>query len=414
MAKHDWAFRTFDPMIRAGAFLVLGAIMGCSSSEEGAGKTFNIGLLLPYTGADSGTATNFERAVHLAVGRANDSGGVQGRELHVVAADTHSDVERALVSVKKLIDEDVAIVVGPESSEVADAIAPVLHENDVAFLSPLVGAANDQAYDCSNRWFRLAPSARSLGEAVAKRLDANGVTHATILHAEGTYNDAFRAAVSRRFKSLGGTITAELALDPNAQSHDRVAASVIDSEVQVVVLAASPRTAALVVNEFSVATKHPPAWYLSPLLKTDLLLQNVISHSLDGALGVAPKIYNTSKDFPERFAERWSGDTPLEGAYFYYDAVALLALALEKAELVNGALERAALEDAILDAAAPPGEAVGWNQLEVGLKRTRKGDNIYYSGLTGPMLLDDCGPRRTGTTSVWSVEEDEIVILDDR
>jgi branched-chain amino acid transport system substrate-binding protein len=342
----------------------------------------------------------------------NDAGGVQGRELEIIAADTHSDVDRAVESVKKLIDEDVVIVVGPESSEVADAIAPILHQKDVAFLSPLVGAANDRAYDCTDRWFRLAPSARSLGEAVAKRLDADGVTRATILHAEGTYNDAFQAAVSRRFTSLGGTVAAEVALDPNAQSYERVVAGVIDSGVETLVLAASPRTAALVVNEFSVAMKHPPAWYLSPLLKTELLLQNVMSHSLDGALGIAPKIYNTSKDFPEAFAERWSGDTPLEGAYFYYDAMALIALALEKAELDGGKLERAALEVAILDAAAPPGEAVGWNQLEVGLKRTHKGDNIYYSGLTGPMLLDDCGPRRTGTTSVWTIEDDEIVILE--
>ena len=48
--------------------------------------------------------------------------------------------------------------------------------------------------------------------------------------------------------------------------------------------------------------------------------------ALEGARGVAPKIYDTGADFPDAFASRWQGDQPLEGAYFYYDAVALGAV----------------------------------------------------------------------------------------
>src|SRR5207244_3021470 len=100
---------------------------------------------------------------------------------------------------------------------------------------------------------------------------------------------------------------------------------------------------------------------------------------------------------------------PLEGAYFYYDAMGLLAVALQKTvTAADGSLDVTALEAAIKDAAAPPGEAVGWDELELGLSRLRDGSDIYYSGLTGPMLLDACGPRRLGATTTWQVHTGAI------
>jgi hypothetical protein len=75
--------------------------------------------------------------------------------------------------------------------------------------------------------------------------------------------------------------------------------------------------------------------------------------------------------------------------------VGLLALALEKADQgSDGRADFESLQDAIIDAAAPPGEPVGWDELEVGLKRLQNNRDVYYSGLTGPMLLDSCGERR--------------------
>jgi hypothetical protein len=33
---------------------------------------------------------------------------------------------------------------------------------------------------------------------------------------------------------------------------------------------------------------------------------------------------------------------------------------------------------------------------------------VYYSGLTGPMLLDACGSRQLGATSTWQVHAGTI------
>jgi hypothetical protein len=61
-----------------------------------------------------------------------------------------------------------------------------------------------------------------------------------------------------------------------------------------------------------------------------------------------------------------------------------------------------------LSAAGPPGEDVGWNDLEIGLGQLRNGENIYYSGLTGPLLLNACGERAIGLTTTWEVHAGSI------
>jgi ABC-type branched-subunit amino acid transport system substrate-binding protein len=230
-----------------------------------------------------------------------------------------------------------------------------------------------------------------------------------VLHATDAYDAALSAAISARFAALGGQITLTLELDPNAQTYAGIARQAIDAGVESIFLATAPRTGALAVNELEAISPQPLSFFLSPLLKTELLVANVAPEALEGALGVAPRIYDTSAAFPDAFSARWQGDHPLEGAYFYYDALGLLALALEKTTpTAGGAIDVSQLGAAIQDAAAPPGEGVGWNEIELGLERTREGNDVYYSGLTGPMLLDACGSRQLGATSTWQVHAGTI------
>jgi len=139
------------------------------------------------------------------------------------------------------------------------------------------------------------------------------------------------------------------------------------------------------------------------------LLQNVVPEVLEGAVGVTPRIYDNSGGFPQAFAERWAGDQPLEGAFFYYDALALVAFGLEQTLRDHNELNAALLSEAMLDVAGGPGEAARWNELPAYLPRLHDGDQIYYTGLTGPMLLKPCGDRQVGASSDWRVESGQIV-----
>jgi ABC-type branched-subunit amino acid transport system substrate-binding protein len=410
------ARRTFGFVGRLLGACSLAASVACSPAAEPRGDDITIGLLLPFTGNASATAANLERAAIFAVDQVNAGGGVRGKKLRLVARDTHSEVGRSLRGVQELIAEGAVVLLGPENPEIATEIAPILDAHDVLFLSPLIGASAEPKDECPTPWFRLAPSARSLGEALAKRMDLANMEEVSVVVAAGEYNEALAAALTRRFVELGGEVSIVLQVDPAGQSYAEEVGQVIRADADGIgaddgiVLATSPRAGALFVNEFDALSGRKPHWFLSPLLKTELLVQNVAPSALEGAQGVAPGVDDPFEDFPAAFSDRWLGDRPLEGAYYYYDAVALTAIALEKAESDPGEMPTyAELEAALVDAAKPPGESAGWNELELALRRLRDGADVYYSGLTGPLLLDACGSRRSGVTSNFRVANGQIV-----
>jgi ABC-type branched-subunit amino acid transport system substrate-binding protein len=391
-------------------FALLFALLfcACGSDAKDPSDAITIGVLLPFTGPSAGTASNFERAVLHAVDQVNAAGGVQGRKLRVVSRDTHSEIGRSERALKQLLAAGAVVVLGPESAEIAAEIAPTLAESDVVFLSPLVGSAGEPTLDCTHPWFRLAQSARSLGESLAKLVHREGAKKVAILFSSGAYDDALRGALNNRLTELSGNNPIDLRVEANAQTYAAIVDQLVEQDVDSVVLATSPRTAALALNEFDAAGLDEVRLYLSPLLKTDLFVQNVAPAAVEGALGVAPSIFDDSEAFPASFADRWRGDSPLEGAYFYYDATALVALALEKMAQANAGAPPT-LSQAIVEAAAPPGQEVQWDELDLGLSRLRAGQNVYYSGLTGPMLLEECGERRLGVSQIWSVRDGVIV-----
>jgi neutral amino acid transport system substrate-binding protein len=386
--------------------LLLGGAAGCTEDVEPVPEGVRVGLLLPFTGTASATASNLERAALMAADRVNQAGGIDGKPMRIISRDTHSDPERGVEAARELAALGAVAVIGPESSQVAEELAPVLAEEKVLFLSPFVGAAADPGRTCASPWFRLAPSAKSLGESLAKQASSKGVKKVAVFHSDSPYDRALGGAAATRFTQLGGMVAVKLELDPNAQSYAHEVRAAIDAGVNNVILATSPRAGAIVINEFDALSRTEPRWFLSPLLKTDLLVQNVAPQALEGAMGVAPKIYERDGAFPKTFSDRWLGDQPLEGAYFYYDATALLAIALAKTAYSNTESE---LNSVMLEAAGPPGEQVRWDELDVGVERQSKGEPMYYTGLSGPLRLERCGARTIGITSSWTVAGGYII-----
>jgi ABC-type branched-subunit amino acid transport system substrate-binding protein len=387
----------------------LALVAACAPKPKADPGAIKVGLLLPYTGGDSATSTNFEHAVLLARDMINAGGGIEGHRVEIVEGDTHSDPTRAKESVEGLIGEDVVVVIGPESADIAAWIKPTLDAANIVFLSPLVGAADDDAVDCTTPWFRLAPSARALGEALAKQARADLVGNVALFHAEGAYDEALANAFENRFISLGGTIAVDEIMPTDAQSYAGGISAADLALVDAQVLSATPRSAALLVNELRFIDQSKNRWYLSPLLKTELLLENVGPTALEGATGVTPRIFDTSADFPTAYATRWAGDSPLDGAFFYYDAMALLAFGLERAELADGEISAAGLRAGIAASTGNRGETGTWDMIADSLNRLRAGVDMNYAGLTGPILFQDCGDRRSGESSIWSVHAGEIV-----
>lgn len=177
---------------------------GCTRNEP-----VRIGYVGTLTGRHADLGIAGRDGVVFAVEEANRAGGVEGRPVELLVRDDRGDPETAKRAVQELIDRKVAAIVGPMTSGVALAVAPVVNGSDVAMVSPTVSSNELTGHD--DNFLRVyAPSrsiARKLAEHARQRLGIGRVAViydlANKAHSEGWYRH-FR----ERFEELGGEVVA--------------------------------------------------------------------------------------------------------------------------------------------------------------------------------------------------------------
>ena len=96
-----------------------------TGDDDRAGAPYRIGVLLGLTGTDAAASRPGYRALQLYAERATALGGVHGRPVELVVADTGGDAGRAVEEYRRLVlQEDVVAVVGPGSRAEAVALRP--------------------------------------------------------------------------------------------------------------------------------------------------------------------------------------------------------------------------------------------------------------------------------------------------
>jgi branched-chain amino acid transport system substrate-binding protein len=385
----------------------------CSSQDTSA--TLNVGLLLPFTGEVGAMGINLEEAAMMVADEVNAHGGLAGKRLRLVVGDTHSESVRALESLNRILDEGVVAVIGPESADVAMAILPVLKQRRLLFVSPHgTDSVESTDADADYPWFRLAATPTSFGQALAKRMIADGESTASIVYTSDLYNSALAAAAAAEIQQLGGSALAQIALPVGHEDYSNLLMRASAANLQTVLLAADPISGARIVNDLSILYPSPNRrWYFSPTLKTSSFVANAFPEKIEGAVGVAPSIFASTDAFEADFTATWNGDVPLDGAFYYYDALTVVALSIEHAWIGAGKQDPTfeALRDAVRAVAHTFGIVTEWNQIPSALDLIRKGDTTYYTGLSGPILLDNKGVRQMGTAALWKVVGGKIVNL---
>ncbi|MBD3332391.1 ABC transporter substrate-binding protein [candidate division GN15 bacterium] len=103
-----------------------------------ANDTIKIGLNYPRTGPYYALGDNQHRAAVIAINEINADGGIHGRPIELVCADTRSDAERARANAVDMIDNHgVEMIFGGASSAVAIAVGEVCQQKGVPFMGTL-------------------------------------------------------------------------------------------------------------------------------------------------------------------------------------------------------------------------------------------------------------------------------------
>lgn len=401
------------------ALIALAGLPGCISPIDARGAdAARIGALLPFTGDFAVSGINIERALILAAEAGQRAGGIEGKPVAVISADTHDaatpfvELDRAVTAAQYLMQEVGVIgVMGPETTDIAQRVVAIARNtNTVNFVGGLLPPTAYSAYDrCT---FHILPSVSSLSMALAKRMRADGIGRVTVLYNLDTYGATLGRAVADDFKALGGDPGIPLSFQPDAATYQGLIRDALATQPQAIVLVGYPATAAHIMQEYLVIGSAV-RWYFAPTLQSQGFLDNVPHSLVEGAVGVAPGLSATAaRAFSDLFQQRFSGDVPLTGAYYYYDSMALLLLAVAAAEHTAGtAPSYREICDQIPRVAGPGGEAIPWDQLDRGIALARSGGSVNYEGLTGSVELDDTGEGKAALVDLWTIREGRIETL---
>jgi ABC-type branched-subunit amino acid transport system substrate-binding protein len=393
------------------ASLLVSWCAACSSNGS-KGEHVTLGVLLPYTGEASALSSNLEKGSLLAVERMNRAGGANGLPIEIVFGNTFSDSERAVEQARLLVDQGAIAVIGPGGDEGAEPVYAALSEFGVPLLSPLASALGQGAGTAERPWFRMAPTTRVLGENLAKVVGESGTEHVVAIMADDLYHAEIGAAFVERYAAYGKVEMAAKIDERSIDVEDLVhsVSDQLDAGAQGVMLAMQPRPAARLATELAAlrGAKPAPNWFLTPRLKTELLLQNASPGAFGAAIGIAPQVFNeTRAEFEQLFQEQLD-DKPFDPTFYMYDATVVALLAIDRALASEKPLPEG-IPQAIEEVASFGGVQVSWDGFEQARQINRAHGKMQYSGLTGPVILANDGSRIIGTTSLWGVQDEAII-----
>ncbi len=380
--------------------LALGGVLACDR-EPPPGDAVSVGLLLSYTGYLAANSVNSERALRMAFEAANAAGGIGGRPLRLLARDTRSDPRKVGVPARELLDAGVALVIGPDTTDLIANLGPLFIDRTV--ILPSSNTSSDVEWRRPS-WFVMGAGTTRIACELVAQLRGDGRTNPLLLVNPTGQNNALSWDLGLTYGMPKLVFPTDLAAD--SESLRMISRSVLDRDA--IVLAAFPTSASALVYALTATGElgDPTRWYLSPTLHTPAFLESIPKGGMNGARGVSTGTVGGAGAFRTAFAERWQ-DVPLDDAYPFYDAGAIAVFALARAMSREGAIpDTNRLAPHVLEVTRAGGQPIQWHELERGLALLGQGQEIEYFGLTGLIQFDVSGQTPTATTKWWTVGED--------
>src|ERR1700680_1969142 len=363
------------------AALILLAMLltACGGSRNGNGGTTNtspikVGVIGPMSGFESFIGPDILKGVQVAVDQINANGGILGRQVQIVTADTAGDAVDAVPALRKLINVDqVNLIVGPSSLE-AQAVLPILQQSKIPDV--IVGGTTQLDNLVSKYVWRSSPSDNLLGVAMAYYANNKGYTKAALVFGSNESAQTLKAPVVDAFKRHGGTIVADINLVPDQSSYRSEIEQLYAANPQVVFTQVDAQTGATLFSEI----KELKGLGL-PFIGTDVTASSDFIKAITPTVAqkVLTSLQGTSTggqattQFTQLYQAKF-GATPVELADYGYDGMNVLALAVDAAGSLNGGAGGGEMEEG----AKPAGTTV--YDYKTGYAALKGGTKIKYDG----------------------------------
>lgn len=398
------------------AALLLVTVAGCDDDKSTSPpivEETKIGVLLPKTGDLAAYGPPMENGVELARREINEAGGVLGTNVRLVSRDSQTDPQEAATTAHSMIvTEGVQAILGAASSGVSQAVLETTMVKRVVLMSgsstsPFFSDVADSGF-----FFRTVPSDALQGEVIAKKARELGNETASVLHVNNAYGVPLAAVFESSFEERGGTVLENVPFEKEQGSYAAELSVVFPDDPalwpDVVVLIAYPSSGGTIMRDY-VLGGFSAQWILADGLKSPEFITNAEPGNVEGMIGTGPYTGGANYD---RFIAAYMaefGEDPRNHIYTesFYDAMILLALAIQKAGEATGP----AIRDALKSVSAPPGVVINSGEFAIALEELAAGHDINYEGAAGPVDLDEAGDV-IADYEIWKIEGGQIVHIE--
>jgi ABC-type branched-subunit amino acid transport system substrate-binding protein len=362
----------------------------------GGDNPIKVGLATSFTGQYAWLGNQTTPGAKLAAQLVNNQGGIDGRNIEVVTADTRGSSDAALTAIRNLINsEEVDFIVGP-SSLVYKAVFDLFEENEVPSISPLAGTTwlNERG----GEWvYRTVPSddlgAAAVGVAAADEqyngMQSYGKMSVLVEDSPGLL--AWLDPVISGFENTGGTVTYSTEVSPNNPSYDSLVSRTLESDPEIIFVGTRPEIAGKIVN-----TAFEQGYEGNYAIADDAsgAFEDADPKLVNGTIKVLPAQSEKAQEegridyFQSKYEEEIGGEIPGTFTSKAFDAT-LLGLLSTLAASQDGEITGQGIMENIKPVANPPGEVVSnFNQ---GAPVIKNGDDTDFQGTGGPIDFDDYG-----------------------
>jgi ABC-type branched-subunit amino acid transport system substrate-binding protein len=370
------------------------------AAKKGDG-TLTIGTLLPQTGDLAFLGPPEFAGVQTAVDDINAAGGVSGKDVVQVKADSGDGTpDIAGAQTDKLLDANADAVVGAASSSVSLSVIDKITGAGVIQFSPAntSPALDDAKTDPKNLYFRTAPSDVLQGAVMANTVIGDGKNNVAILARQDSYGELLAAQIEKGIKAGGGNVVTKQLYSADATNYTAEVNKVAASKPDAIVLVAFDETKKIIPSLISKGVGPSD-------VQTYFVDGNTADYSKDFRPGTLKGVRATlpGAELTSDFRARLLKTDPKLKDFTYgpesYDATVLIALAAISAKSDD---PKTIAPWIIKDSR----DGTACTTFKECADLAKKGEDIDYNGVSGPIELGETGSPTKATIGIYQYGQD--------
>ena len=233
--------------------LVVSGLAACSAEEEDSADTIKIGVNLELTGDVSVYGIPERNAIEQATEEINAAGGIDGKLVELVVYDNAYDQAKAVQNTEKLIEDGVVAILGPATSGMTLASAPLAKDNEIVVFTPS-GTSSAVTLDGKvvNNWvFRSCFIDEFQGQVLANFASNELQAKKAVVMVNGgsEYSKELARVFEEKFTSNGGSVVQQATYADADTDYKASLTAIAAEDFDVLFIADYAKNAGLIIGQ---------------------------------------------------------------------------------------------------------------------------------------------------------------------